>query len=87
MKNMPTKSTDEEIETPTPKKETKDVSLVPLSEDFQKRVMEIVSGCSEQECSFICSQCYKRQDELRKENETQEDVSMDDYKKVTEAGE
>jgi hypothetical protein len=92
MKNMPAKPTDEEIETTEPKKETsdKEVTSVPLSEDFQKRVMEIIGSCTEDECDFISDHCRVRADEIRKEKQAKNkkgkdgkgEPTMDDYQSV-----
>jgi hypothetical protein len=74
----------EETEERTSAKETKKISMVPIPEDFQKKVMEIIEGCTEPECAFIRDQCYKREDALRKQNETKDEVSMDDFNAVAQ---
>jgi hypothetical protein len=60
------------------KKETTKI-LVPIPEEFQKKVMELLSNCTEPECQFVREQCFQREDTLRKQNETKDEVTTDDY--------
>lgn len=61
----------------TSKEESK--TKVPLSEDFQREVVDMLSKATKDECDFICDKAYERQDVLRKAEKSKDDVDMDDY--------
>ena len=59
-------------------KDTTSSSKAPVSEEFQTKVMELISTANDDELDFLHDQCYKKEAELRKKK----DVSMDDYDDV-----
>lgn len=70
-------TTDESDTTETSEKsETK----VPLTEEFQREVLSLMSKATKAECSFVRDCCMQREQELRDEEEDK--TSTDDYDKV-----
>ena len=64
---------------------TEQHSEVPLTEEFQREVLALLKSATKEECSFIRNLCYEREEEIRKSEMKDDNVTTDDYDAVMEA--
>ena len=59
---------------------------VPLSEAFQHSVLELLKGCSKQECDFVEDLCRERMNEIYDEEHKDDEDTIGEYNSVKEQG-